>query len=252
MAGTPKVVLFFSNLKISEAEATAFSAAGFSPVFSKGKARLVDEIMTLRPVAVVVDARYCIQRTASASFLLPKIKKSLNGAPVFLINSTCVRNFDLLKANLAYAILPHETSMDKLLSALLNFCMMIRGVSESNRIRHKVSVPCLVKRLGTSGLVKGQICDLSPKGMKIVVDLQPVDWSAGDELRFSFAKAGASTQHFEGHGQLRWSVTDELGPGIKVTRMGLEFSQLPTATLVEFMQILNTARGEARLTEISA
>ena len=245
MSDKLKRVLFFSNIQVLEADLAELRSKDFDLVFSKGKARLIDEILSDRPFAVVLDAKYCKERSAPVDFLLPKIHKSLNGTPVFLIKASGVERLEILKNDLAYAVLQDESGLAGLWAALLRYGQMVKSAGSSNRIRHGVSVPCLVKKLGTSGLIHGEICDLSPKGMKVLVDRQSLDWTPGDEVRFSFSRIGHKGAHLDGYGQLRWSVTDEVQPGIKVTRMGLEFSQLPAPTLQEFMEMMNTARSEA-------
>lgn len=239
-------ILLFSNLKISDQEISSFSAAGFDLVFSKGKARLVDEIIQIRPQTIVIDAIYCNERGASLGFLLPKIQKVLNGTPVFVVNGSGVQHLDLLKNNLAYAVFAKDFSWIKLLSSLINYRQSLKVYPAGQRVRHKVSLPCLVKKLGTSGLIQGKICDLSHHGMKIELDKSSLDWTTGDDVRFSF-KNGQRNVHFEGHGQLKWSITDEITPGMRVIKIGLEFTQLPSTTTLEFMEMINSARVNTKI-----
>jgi hypothetical protein len=233
-------------MKIDEQEIASFNAARFDLVFSKGKARLVDEIIRIKPQAIVIDAVYCNERGTSVGFILPKIQKVLNGTPVLLVNGSDIQHLDLLKKNLVYAVFSNKFSWIKLRSTLISYRQSLKIYRAGQAARHTVSVPCLVKKLGTSGLIQGKICDLSHHGMKIELDKSSLDWATGDDVRFSF-KNGDRNVHFEGHGQLRWSVSDEIRPGMRVIKIGLEFTQLPSTTTFEFMDMINSARVNTEL-----
>ncbi len=236
-------ILFFSNMQLSNEDLSQTLSAGFAIVHSKGKARLIDEILTLKPVALIVDAKYCAQRSMKCDFLLQKIQYSIRATPVFLVNATDVDYISMMADNLIYALIKGPPDFVRLLASLRQYRESSRSRAAATPVRNTVSVPCLLKKLGTSGLIHGRICDLSPKGMKIVLDRDCEDWITGDEIRFSFAKSSDKSSHLDGYGRLRWSEKVAHAPGVVAVKLGLEFCQLPLPTLHEFLDILNTSRA---------
>ena len=238
-----KDVLIFSNMQFESPQLSKANADGFSLVYSKGKARLVDEILSIRPVGLVIDADYCQRRGMTCQFLLQKVQHSLGNTPAFLINGKELDYIKLMADNLLYAIIQGKPDLGKISSSLKKYLESNKRRSELTRVRNDVSVPCLLKKLGTSGLVQGKICDLSPKGMKIVLDRPCDEWAIGDEIRFSFTGATQKGGHLDGYGRLRWYEKNNVPPSGATARMGLEFSQLPQPTLYEFLDILNASRS---------
>ena len=243
MSEISRRVLFFSNLQFTESELLSFASKGYSLVSSKGKARLIDEVLSLKPFGLVIDVKYCAQRSLPCSFILQKLQHSLTGIPVFLINGTNINYLELIQNELVYAFLKDDVSLIRLAGALDQYSQIGKRGGGPDRMRFGVSVPCVMKKLGSSGLAYGQICDLSPKGMKVVLNVEQQDWLAGDEIRFSFNQCGDRGVHLEGYGRLRWALKHEGKPGSQMTRLGVEFSQLPKPTLVEVLEILNDLRS---------
>jgi hypothetical protein len=230
----------FSNEALAHAQ-----KEGFAICNSKGKARLIDEILSLRPVALVVDSKYCEQRSMKSQFLLQKVQHSLGNTPVFLMNATDVDYVQLMAENLIYAMMKGKPDLVKLVASLRRYLESNKRRASSATVRNLVALPCLLKKLGASGLLQGQICDLSPKGMKILLERPREEWAVGDEIRFSVAKAGASGAHLDGYGRLRWAEKINDVQGSVKMNLGIEFSQLPLPTLYEFLDILNSSRANA-------
>lgn len=243
MAGMLKSILFFSNFKVPSDVLSEVNSAGFEVVYSKGKARLIDEILTLKPAALVVDGKYCSERGLKCDFLLQKVRHSIRETPVFLVNTTDVDYVKLMADNLIYAIMKDQPDFKRLLSSIQRYFEAGRARAELTRIRSSVSLPCLLKKLGTSGVLQGKICDLSPKGMKIIVERASDDWIAGDEVRFSFSRIGEKSAHLDGYGCVRWFEKVGGASDPQGVQLGLEFSQLPLPTLYEFLEILNSSRS---------
>lgn len=245
MAQDIKTVFFVSKKIISHDDATNFKREGFDLISQKCFDEVVADSRTRPPFAIIVDGALCGSQLCSPSGLLSKIQKNVPGAAVFLINATGVQRFELLKSDLAYAVFPNSTKISDLLVSISRYDRMLTTAGAKSKIRFGVSVPCLVKKLGASGLVQGEICDLSSNGMKVRVNSEELNWQTGDEIRFSFDQKTRQAGNLEGFGQLRWSVTNEIKPGVKETRMGFEFSRLPPPTLHAFLDLLNDARVQS-------
>lgn len=238
-------VLYLSCSKLSDQEYDSFKSRGFDITLQNHADLFLHLISSIRPFGLIVDGKLCGSALSSSSGLLQKIQKSYPGVPVFLLNATGAQRYELLKSDLAYAVFPPGANLSTVLAAISRYKSMLQSAGAKSKIRFGVSLPCMVKKLGASGLVQGEICDLSPNGMKVRIDAEQIKWEAGDEVRFSLNQKTSSAGQLEGFGQLRWSITDEVRPGIKETRMGFEFSQLPPPTLHAFLDLLNDARVTA-------
>lgn len=238
-----KSLLFVSNQKLTEGQSEDLLAKGFSVFYAKVVDDLSAEISSLRPFALVLDVKYCTANGFSLRVLLQKLNPMVGKVPVFLINASNINYLELLGNDLVYAVLKQDQSIENLGAALIRYQDLYKKHRDHALMRFGVSLPCLVKKLGSSGLLQGVIKDISPKGMRLELELKPDDWTAGDELRFSFTsskKEGAS--YLDGFGHLRWSMHEEEKPGIKKVRVGVQFSQLPEPTLQGVLDIVNSAR----------
>ncbi len=236
-------ILFYSNTEFSSEESEKAKSSGYNIVYSKNKARLIDDIISSKPVAILIDGQYCEQRKMKAVFLLQKIRSVAKARPVFLVNASHVDHVDLMVEELVYAVISGLPNVARIITALDKFLDARKQGYGPGRIRNTVQVPCLLKKLGTSGLLHGNICDLSPKGMKIVLERSCEDWTAGDEIRFSIPKKSDKTLHLDGYGRLRWTEKQNADEGVGRVQLGLEFSQLPLQTLHEFLDLLNASRA---------
>lgn len=245
MGMSAKAVFFVSKQTISNEDVRDFARDGFDLIAQKNFEDLLTSSASRRPFAIIIDGDVCGGQLCSAGGLLSKIQKKLSLPPVFLINATGVQRFELLKSDLAYAVFPLHTKLSAVLPAIIRYDRMLEAAGAKSKIRFGVSMPCLVKKLGASGLLQGEICDLSPNGMKVRVNSEDIDWQTGDEVRFSLNQKVSNSGHLEGYGQLRWSITDEVKPGVKETKLGFAFKQLPTDTLNAFLDLLNEARVQA-------
>jgi hypothetical protein len=245
MTDNRKLILSYSNIAFAADTIGKSQQEGFEIVASKGKSRIIDEIISLKPFAVAIDGVYCESRSMKATFLLQKIRHVVQTTPVFLFNSDDANHVKLMADDLVYAVITGPADLGKLTCAIKKYINTPKRGGRSERVRSQVQLPCLLKKLGTSGLMQGKICDLSPKGMKIVLERPCDDWSTGDELRFSIPKKSDTTSHLDGYGHLRWSKKQEVGNGFFNVHLGVEFSQLPLPTLYEFLDLLNNTRAAA-------
>lgn len=227
---------------MSDQEYDSFKSRGFDVKLQNHPDLFLELVSTVQPFGLIVDGKLCGSALASPGGLLQKIQKLYPGVPVFLLNATGAQRYELLKSDLAYAVFPQGANLYTILAAVSRYQCMLQSAGAKSKIRFGVSLPCMVKKIGASGLIQGEICDLSPNGMKVRIDAEQIKWEAGDEVRFSLNQKTSTAGQLEGFGQLRWSITDEVRPGVKETRMGFEFSQLPPPTLNAFLDLLNEAR----------
>lgn len=238
-------ILIYSNAIFSSEALAKANQEGFELIYSKGKSRLIDEILSNRPFAVLIDGDYVGQRSMKPAFLLQKIRHVVRSTPVFLFNSFETDHVKLMAEELVYAVVSGNPDLSKLIDVIKKYISTPKRGAQSDKVRNKVQVPCLLKKLGTSGVLSGKICDLSPKGMKIILDKPCDEWSAGDEIRFSIPRKNDSSSHLDGYGHLRWSQKQNVGQGFVNVQLGVEFTQLPLPTLYEFLDLLNSSRAAA-------
>lgn len=239
------MILIYSNASFNCEALSKANQEGFELIYSKGKSRLIDEILSIKPFAVLIDGEYVSQRSMKPAFVLQKIKHVVRSTPVFLFNSAEVDHVQLMAEDLVYAVITGRPDLSKLISAVKRYISTPKRGANSDKVRTPVQLPCLLKKLGTSGLLHGKICDLSPKGMKIILEKPCDEWMTGDEIRFSIPRKNDSSSHLDGYGHLRWSQKQNVGQGFVNVQLGVEFSQLPLTTLYEFLDLLNSSRAAA-------
>ena len=250
MSKITKNIFFFSDLDSSKFTLEKLAASGYTAIFSSDHARLTDQVAAVKPVALVFDCDYCRKKSLRFRGFLERLRQEKPDIPVFLIKASITEFSDLLVAELVYSVVEGIIPGETLARAITSYHELQSRKRGKNPLRFQVTVPCLVKKIGSSGVVHGHICDISPKGMKVELDRDPTHWSEGDELRFSLLISGplpeSDPRHLDGYGHVRWKrlethllLTDKVA-------MGIEFATIPEPTRLGVMQILNTARSVPR------
>ena len=247
MSNITKTIFFFSDIDSSKYSKEKLGTSGYIAIFSSDQTRLSEQIAALKPVALVFDCDYCKKKSLRFRGFLERMKKEKPDIPIFLINAPIAEFSDLLVEELVYSVIEGVIPAETLVQAV-SAChkLQVRRLARTP-LRYQVTLPCLVKRIGSSGVVHGHICDISPNGMKVVLDQDTTHWSDGDELRFSLLIAkrlpASEPQHLDGYGHVRWNRVETNLSSTEQIAMGIEFGVIPTQTRVGVMQILNTARS---------
>ncbi len=119
--------------------------------------------------------------------------------------------------------------------------------------RYPVRYGCMVKMVGTSGVVEGEVRQLGCGGFMVSLKEPPLRKTTSDPLRFTiFRKDARGTTRIEGDGEVCWGDTVPIETG--GVRLGVKFTRLDTQSEGNLLACINTLRttiGEIRTLEVA-
>lgn len=96
------------------------------------------------------------------------------------------------------------------------------GTRRINGARVDVSIRCLLKRVGSSGVISGTIVNISQSGLRVECEGLLLEWLEDDEVRFSVSEEHhVFGNHFYGAGRLRWKQAHSVRSGFSVAGFAL-------------------------------
>ncbi len=235
-------IMYFTDATISSEEGIFLDDRGFEINSCSDKNQLFSDINMLKPVAMIIDVSFCLKKQIACEKLLKRINMTIPSVPVFLTHSRLIDSVQLMAKGLVYAKSIQGLDCAGLCHSLKSFKADKKPRIAMEYYRTPVRLACMVKKLGASGVFEGSIRDLSPRGMKVVLDDPLNDWKSGDEVRFSLGQTSDAQKMLEGFANLRWTreLNGQAGP--RGSEIGLEFATLPPEILKTFISTLNDFR----------
>lgn len=241
-AASTQRLFFFTDLGTESPQKRRMIARMPNSIISSNHQTLTADLRSHKPHALIMDISFCKRKSLGVRGFLEGLKSDLKIIPIFLINANFSEFEELISRNVVYAVLPGLPDPQELTNSVARYYAMRKKTGANNVLRQDLSAQCLIKRIGSSGIINGLVVDLSTDGMKVQLPDTVKNWESGDEVRFSIARPeGASAvDHIQGRATIRWTKSPEKGQGASV--VGLSFSEIPEQSRSQLSEMLNNAR----------
>lgn len=231
-AKTKHSIFFFSDMDGQEIKKIGFRQSKCTAVISSNHKTLSVDVRNHKPGALVIDMDFCRRKSLKVRPFLHSIKKEMMNLLIFLTKSAQIEFEDLIATGIIYSVSIEIPEAEKLFDSVEAFHDQSTKPKDQPEIRREVSFPCLLKKIGCSGLVSATIVDLSSGGMKVKIEGSIEHWETGDEIRYSIIKNPTDTSsHVHGLAKVRWRKAHTENES--AIHLGLMFHGVPPNAITE-------------------
>ena len=180
---------------------------------------------------------------------LRRLSRDIKGTLIYVAAHDVTARLRLLADGHVEAVLPLPLSKDHLLGVVRRALAIRRHQGSRATPRYPVRFKCMIKVVGASGLVEGQVHQIGRGGFTAMLAKPTLDGPAGDEIRFSIVRQGGvnpTTTRIEGDGHICWGTSGVDAQGR--VRYGVRFTKLNDLAEVELLSCINRLRTADDLT----
>jgi hypothetical protein len=173
--------------------------------------------------------------------VLMRISRDCRRTLIYVVTSNSEQRLKLIADDHVQAVFSKLPPVGSLVEIVRRATEIRRAQRGRHTPRYPVRYGCMVKMLGTSGLVEGEVRQLGCGGFMVSLPDSPEKKAVNDPLRFTiFRKDSSGTTRIEGDGEVCWDDTSNISE--RGVRLGVKFTKLDAQSKGNLLSCINSLR----------
>ena len=170
------------------------------------------------------------------TLVLKRIGRDWRHTLIYSVSEVFSQSLTLLANNTVEAIFPKTPTAEHLLSVIQQATVMHSKKDLRATPRYPVQFRCMIKVVGSPGLVEGEVSQLGREGFMATASTTVPQ---GESIRFSILSPEMPTDiRIEGDGEIRWGAQTDAGD----VQFGVKFTKLNTMSEEQLLNYINKLR----------